>query len=77
VYASAADPVFPFGAARKLREIAHLWLAVPDARLFGSGGEAGNCIGGAGAARDGGDEHKDRRLLTDPLKEMGFGVLAQ
>jgi succinate dehydrogenase/fumarate reductase flavoprotein subunit len=37
VYASAPDAVFAFGAARKLREVAHLWLAVPDARLLGCG----------------------------------------
>ena len=42
----ARDAVFAFGRWRgKLREVAHLRFAVPDAHLLGGGDEAGNCIG--------------------------------
>ena len=34
-------------------------------------------VAGSGAARNGRDAYKHRRLLAVPLKEIGFGVLAQ
>ena len=43
-------------------------------RTWGAGSAR---FAGAGPARDGGDAHEHRSLFTDPLKEIGFGVLAQ
>src|SRR5271166_513589 len=52
-------------------------IALPGVELGREAAHITRQVAGAGAASNGGDAYEHRSLLADPLKEIGFGVLAQ
>jgi hypothetical protein len=80
VYASTPDAVFAFGAARKLREVAHLSLveiALPCIEFGGKTAHVAWQVAPTRTPRDGRKANKNRSLVANALQKVGLGVLAQ